>query len=92
MKINIYFLSKGIILLHNTCTQITQKLGWEVLLHVPYSPDHTVRFFLFASLKESLRSVKFSKNEQVKKGVLVWLKDQGEQFFTTGIEKLTEME
>jgi [histone H3]-lysine36 N-dimethyltransferase SETMAR len=42
------------------------ELGYELLLHLPYSPDLAPSdFFLFADLKKVLAGKKFSTNEEI---------------------------
>lgn len=47
-------------------------------------------FHLFSPLKEFLRGTKFEDNKAIKKVVHEWLRQQGKEFFTTGIRKLVE--
>ena len=43
------------------------RLGWEVMLHLPYSPDPAPsKYYLFRSLQNSLNGKTFNDDEAVK--------------------------
>jgi histone-lysine N-methyltransferase SETMAR len=65
------------------------RLGWELLPHPPYSPDLAPSdYYLFPRMKEYLRGNHFASNEDLKKEVERWLRQQDETFYTRGLEKL----
>src|SRR3954469_8691334 len=75
-------LSKGVVLQHNNVrahtanvtSSTSTKLGWEVLVHPPYSPDlATSDNHLLGPLKDHLRGMKFDTNDDVKNAVQNWL-------------------
>jgi [histone H3]-lysine36 N-dimethyltransferase SETMAR len=61
------------------------ELGYELLLHPPYSPDLAPSdLFLFADLKKMLAGKKFSTNEEViTENEAMW-----KSYYKNGIEKL----
>ena len=62
-----------------TCT--LQQLGWEVLLHSPYSLDLAPSdFHLSGPLKEFLGGQNFSTDDEVKQAVLGWF-SRNDKFF-----------
>ena len=51
-------------------TDVLSKYEWEVLLHVPYSPDTSPPDFnLFHKLKEPMRGHQFSSQDEVSAAV-----------------------
>jgi hypothetical protein len=55
--------------------------------HTPYSPDHASSVYhLFTNLKNWLGSQHFSDNEDLIKGVKMWLSSQAADFFETGMQ------
>ena len=66
------------------------KLGWEVLIHPPYSPDIAPSdFHLFRSLQNSLNGKNFNSLEVCKRYLEQFL-DQKDKFWEDGIMKLPE--
>ena len=64
------------------------EVGWEILLHPPYSPDiASSNYYLFLSLQNFLTGKKF-KNEEDVKQALVQFFAKDETFFKNGIYKL----
>ena len=68
-------LSKGVILHYDNARphtsaqtmQTTNNLGWELLPHLPYSPDLAPSdFHWFGPLKEFTRGTKFKSDDKVK--------------------------
>ena len=66
---------KGVIFHHDNAAPYTSlatrkkllRLGWEALLHPPYSPDlASSDYYLFRSLKNSLNGKTFKDDEAVK--------------------------
>ena len=83
-------LSKGIVLQHdnarahtaNVTSSTITKLGWEVLVHPPYSPDLAPSdYHLFGPLKDHLGGIKFDTDEDGKNAVQKWLHTMPETFF-----------
>ena len=66
-------LKKGVIFQHDNAPphrarqtmEKIEEMGWELLQHLPYSPDLAPSdFHLFGPLKESLGGIKFDNNEE----------------------------
>ena len=71
--------------------ETVQQLGFELLQHPPYSLDLAPsNYHIFGPLKEALCGRRFASNEEVKKVVHTWLREQPKGFFSTGIQKLVE--
>lgn len=90
-------LSKGVLLQHdnarahtaNVTSSTITKLGWEVLVHPPYSPDLAPSdYHLFGPLKDHLGGTKFDTDEDVRNAVQKWLHTMPETFFSAGIRAL----
>lgn len=90
-------LSKGVLLQHdnarahtaNVTSSTITKLGWEVLVHPPYSPDLAPSdYHLFGPLKDHLGGMKFDTDDDVKNAVQNWLHIMPETFFSAGIRAL----
>ena len=65
------------------------QLGWEVLIHPPYSPDTVPSdFHLFRSLKNSLNGKKFNFLEECKRHMEEFFAQK--KFWKDGIMKLPE--
>lgn len=73
-----------------TRAHITETLGWEILLHPPYSPDLAPSdFHLFRSMKNHLRDVRFQNDGQVENWVGNFLEAKSAtNFYQRGIQKL----
>jgi hypothetical protein len=76
-------LSKRVLLLHNNAHPHTtahtmdtvRALKFEVLKHLPYSPDLAPSdFHLFGPMKDHLRGQKFADDNEVMEAVQSWLK------------------
>ena len=62
--------------------EVTSSFGWTTISHPPYSPDLAPsNFHLFGPLKESLRGLHFSSDEEVETAVRKWLKTQPVEFY-----------
>ena len=62
--------------------------GFKEMHHPPYSPDMAPSdYHLFSNLKQHLRSQMFSTDDELKYATKVWLKEQSELLYFTGIEK-----
>jgi histone-lysine N-methyltransferase SETMAR len=92
-------LSKTVLLLHDNARPHTARItvetinhmGFEVLERPAYSPDLAPSdYHLFGPLKNALRGRRFSTDEEVRKAVHKWLRDQPETFFVEGIRKLVD--
>jgi hypothetical protein len=78
-----------IIQLYNNARPITAELrkatlatmGWEIKKHRPYCPDlDPSNFYLFGQIKLHLRGQKYQNNDELKRGVLNWLRSQDKTF------------
>jgi len=87
------FLSKRVLLLHDNARPLTamhtvdtqRSLKFEVLKHLPYSPDLAPSDFnLFGPMKEHLRGQKFADDNEVMEAVQSWLKATPKSFFSRG--------
>ena len=61
---------------HRACQTVEkiEEMGWELLQHLPYSPDLAPSdFHLFEPLKESLGGIKFENDEDVQQHVIQFL-------------------
>ena len=68
-----------------------QELEWEVLQHLPYSPDlaPTV-YYLFRSLSNHMRGVTFDNEEDLKNRRNKFFDIRPGDFWRNGIDKLVE--
>ena len=67
------------------------QLGWEVLIHPPYSPDIAPSdFHLFRSLQNSLNGKSFSSLEDCKRHLDQFFTQKDKKFWEDGIMKLPE--
>ena len=66
-----------------------EQLGWEVLVHPPYSPDLAPSdYHLFGPLKSHMRGNHFNTDAAVIEAVSKWIKTQPTEFFAKGIDNL----
>jgi len=66
-----------------------EELGWEVLVHTPYSPDLAPsNFHLFEPLKNHMRGKNFTTDAEVIKAVRNWFRTQPSEFYSAGIKNL----
>ena len=67
------------------------KLGWEVLIHLPYSPDiASLDFHLFRSLQNSLNGKNFNSLEDCKRHLKQFFAQKDKTLWEDGIMKLPE--
>ena len=67
------------------------QLGWEVLIHLPYSADIAPSdFHLFRSLQNSLKGKKFNSLEDCKRHLEQFFAQKDKKFGEDGIMKLPE--
>ena len=67
------------------------ELGWEVVIHPPYSPDITPSDFnLFRSLQSSLNGKSFNSLEDCKRHLEQFFAQKDKKFWEDGIMKLPE--
>ena len=88
-----------IILLHDNArphvTQVVkaalQELEWEVLQHLPYSPDLApTDYHLFRSLSNHMRCVTFDNEEDLKNWLNKFFDTRPRDFWWNNIDKLVE--
>ena len=67
------------------------QLGWEVLIHPPYSPHIAPSdFHLFRSLQNSLKGKIFNSLEDFKRQLEQFFAQKDKKFWEDGIMKLPE--
>ena len=67
------------------------QLGWEVLIHLLYSPDiASSAFHLFQSLQNSLNGKNFNSLEDCKRHLEQFFAQKDKKFWEDGIVKLPE--
>ena len=67
------------------------QLGWEVLIHPPYSPGFAPSdFHLFRSLQSSINGKKFNSLEDCKRHLKQFFAQKDKKFWEDGIMKLPE--
>ena len=90
---------KGLIFHYDNATPHTSlatrqkllRLGWEVMLHPPYSPNLAPSdYYLFRSLQNSLNGKTFNDDEAVKSHLIQFFADKDQNFYERGIMKLPE--
>ena len=68
-----------------------EALGWEVLIHLLYSPDIAPSdFHLFRSLQDSLNGKNFYSLEDCKSHLELFFAQKDKEFWEDGIMKLPE--
>jgi len=66
-----------------------ETLKFEVLSHLPYSPDLAPSYFhFFPHLKRDLKGTHFTSDDEVKQAVTSWIKQGTPEFFIDGMHKL----
>ena len=71
--------------------QKLSQLGWEVLIHAPYSPDIApLDFCLFQSLQNSLNGKNFNSLEGCKRHLEYFFAQKDEKFWEDEIMMLPE--
>jgi len=95
-KIRPHLAKKKVLLQHDNAPAYTSalakaklvELGYELLLHPPYSPDLApCDFFLIQNLKKSLAGQKFVSNEEVVAATEAYFADLEETYFSDGLKK-----
>ncbi|CAH2092000.1 unnamed protein product [Euphydryas editha] len=90
---------KGILFHHDNARPHTslmtlnklKELGWEVLMHPPYSPDLAPSdYYLFRSLQNSLNGKKLADRNSAENHLAKFFDDKPQKFYTDGIMKLPE--
>ena len=90
---------KGVVFHHDNATphislvtrQKLIKLGCEVLMHPPYSPDLTPSdYHLFRSLKNSFNGVKLASKEACENHLVQFFAQKSQKFYSDGIMILPE--
>jgi len=67
------------------------ELGWEVLMHPPYSPDLALSdYHLFRALQNSLGCKKLADRDAAETHLGKFLNNKPQKFYTDGIMKLPE--
>ena len=67
------------------------ELGWEVMPHLPYSPDLAPSdYYLFRSLQSHLNGKTFDSNEAVKNELIQFFASKNQTSYESGIIELTE--
>ena len=64
-----------------------ETLKFEVLSHLPYSPDLAPSDF-HPHLKRDLKGTHFTSDDEVKQAVTSWIKQRTPEFFIDGMRKL----
>lgn len=90
---------KGVVFHHDNARPHTSlmtrnkltELGWEVLMHPPYSPDLAPSdYHLFRSLQNSLVGKKLPDRSATESYLTKFFHDKPQKFYTDGIMKLPE--
>lgn len=90
---------KGIVYHHDNARPHTslmtrqklRELGWEVLMHPPYSPDLAPSdYHLFRSLQNSLNGLKLTSKEACENHLSQFFAQKTQKFYTDGIMALPE--
>ncbi|KFD50549.1 hypothetical protein M513_08617 [Trichuris suis] len=92
-------LSKDVLLLHDDAllhaaylsVQIIEKLGPQVLSHLPYSPDLVPSDYLvYGPLEKAIRGRRFTSDVEMQEVVHLWIISQPKKFFSDGMKKLVK--
>jgi len=74
-----------------TRNHILENLGWETIVHPPYSPDLAPSdYHLFRSLKNYLRDRRFQNRADVENEVATFLGSQPMEFYYRGLKNLAK--
>ena len=74
-----------------TTRQKLRKLGWEVLMHPPYSPGLVPSdYYLFRSLENSLNGIKLVSKEACENHVSQFFDQKPQKFYSYGILVLSK--
>lgn len=69
-----------------------KELGWECLIHPPYSPDAAPSdYHLFRSLQHNLVGKRFTNVDEVKMHLSAYFDSKPADFYRQGIEKLPQI-
>jgi len=72
--------------------QKLRELGWEVLMHLPYSPDIApLDYHLFRSLQNSFNGVKLVSKEAYKNHLKQFFNQKPQKFYRDGIMALPQI-
>ena len=91
---------KSVIFHHDKATPHTSlatrqkllRLGWDAMLHPPYSPDLTPSgYYLFRFLQNSLNGKTFNHYEAVKSHLVQFFADKDQKVYERGIMKLPDI-
>jgi histone-lysine N-methyltransferase SETMAR len=92
-------MARGVLLHHDNArlhtARVTQKgiqeLQWELLEHLPYSPDLAHNDpLLFRPHKNHLAGKRFADEEEVETEVRKWLRQQSKDFYATVLDALVK--
>ncbi|GFY68332.1 histone-lysine N-methyltransferase SETMAR [Trichonephila inaurata madagascariensis] len=88
---------KGVLCLHNNARphvgrvarNTIQRLVWETLCHLPYSPDLSPsNYHLFRSLENHIRGKSFTNEAEVRQALTDFFASHTPEFYSKGIEQL----
>ena len=68
--------------------QKLNKLGYEILLHLPYSPDLSPTDYCFKHLNSFLQGNNFHNQQEAENAFEEFVESQSTNFYATGINKL----
>ena len=68
-----------------------ETLGWNIILHPPYSPDIApTDFHLFRSMQSFLDGKEFENDEEVKSAIFTFFASKPQSFFQNAISALAK--